>query len=439
MALDRHKPYDRLHSLKQPALIITGTPDFITPARCSYDMAAQLGGSILKMWSICRKGGPEWGTLTARSGEVEFFDDVGGSHYYIFEVAFRVRSSDGEKAAELGEDPGGLGGGEVRREAAAADEERDRRKEQDARQYLEKHGLTNFMQFLMQSLMKDKPANPYSFLQKQVTKRMVSEVSRTIAGDRIDLLVEDKGLDTLLEKFSSGEVPLEVTPEQLAQLERDAAAAGEQLRADNARLRETAARLKEKYGQLVEETTNLQKQVLPDTQFPMMPAPQPGESQQLAAYREIAHMQVFRPDVKHPEHLLECERAVGWSMEHAAEFHGDRDKLVLCGESAGGQLAALLTMRLRASGKVRAAWLISPPIDYREKNIARLHPLARYMVRLLLVRPAFGNDEAVISSASPMSGFESGHWGRIPVLLTGASSEFVLPWLNRQADIISDP
>jgi len=195
------------------------------------------------------------------------------------EVAFRVRSSDGEKAAELGE------------EAAAADEERDRRKEQDARQYLEKHGLTNFMQFLMQSLMKDKPANPYSFLQKQVTKRMVSEVSRTIAGDRIDLLVEDKGLDTLLEKFSSGEVPLEVTPEQLAQLERDAAAAGEQLRADNARLRETAARLKEKYGQLVEETTNLQKQVLPDTQFPMMPAPQPGESQQLAAYREIAHMQ----------------------------------------------------------------------------------------------------------------------------------------------------
>jgi len=66
MALDRHKPYDRLHSLKQPALIITGTPDFITPARCSYDMAAQLGG------------------------EVEFFDDVGGSHYYIFEEPHKV-------------------------------------------------------------------------------------------------------------------------------------------------------------------------------------------------------------------------------------------------------------------------------------------------------------------------------------------------------------
>lgn len=203
------------------------------------------------------------------------------------EVVFQVRRCDGEKAVEGGEDA------LAPALDASQDQDKDQRREQEARQYLEKHGLTTFMQFLMQSLMKDKPANPYSFLQKQVTKRMVSEVSRSIAGDRIDLLLEDKGLDTLLQKFSSSTAPVEVTAEQLAQLERDAAVASEQLRADNARLRETAAKLKDKYGQLLEETAILQKQAMPESPLDAtaMPASQQGESPQIVAYREIAAMQ----------------------------------------------------------------------------------------------------------------------------------------------------
>lgn len=207
--------------------------------------------------------------------------DEEGAAAGSMEVAFRVRRNDGERGVmEGGEDTG--------------EQDADKRREQEARQYLEKHGLTSFMQFLMQSLMKDKPSNPYSFLQKQVTKRMVTEVSRSVAGDRIgDLLLEDKDLDSLVQKFSSPEALAEVTPEQLAQLERDAALAGDQLREDNARLRETKARLKEKYMQISGEMSELHKQLPAEeaADLPEMPPPQLGESPQMATYREIAHMQ----------------------------------------------------------------------------------------------------------------------------------------------------
>jgi len=77
-ALGRHVLCRYLPEIKAPALIVTGTPDFVTPARCSYDMAALLGG------------------------EAELFDDISGSHYYLFEephklarrvVAFMERAS----------------------------------------------------------------------------------------------------------------------------------------------------------------------------------------------------------------------------------------------------------------------------------------------------------------------------------------------------------
>jgi len=65
-ALGRHRVLARLGDIQAPALVVTGTPDFVTPARCSYDMAARLGGSA------------------------ELLDDIGGSHYYIFEEPHKL-------------------------------------------------------------------------------------------------------------------------------------------------------------------------------------------------------------------------------------------------------------------------------------------------------------------------------------------------------------
>jgi len=209
------------------------------------------------------------------------------------ELVFCVRRP-GEAGPTSAGAKGGDAGGEDGVAAVTDDEKsRDQKKEVAAREYLDKHGLTTFMQFLMQSLMKDKPADPYSFLQKQVTKRMVTELSRNVAGEKVDV-PDDKGLEKLISTFTS-RAPASVTPDQLALLEREAAAAGAQLKADNARLRETAEQLKSRYGQLLQETAQLQMQTADEggaaPAGPQLPPAVPGESAQLTAYREIAHMQ----------------------------------------------------------------------------------------------------------------------------------------------------
>lgn len=213
------------------------------------------------------------------------------------ELAFVVRRQGEEPRQAAGGgagvgrgDGGGFGeGGDV--DPTDDEKAKDKKKELAAREYLEKHGLTSFMQFLMQSLMKDKPADPYSFLQKQVTKRMVTELSRSVAGEKVDI-PDEKGLEKLIKTFTSQQ-PSGVTPEQLAVLEREAAAAGEQLRADNAKLREVADQLKSRYGQLLQETAQLQMQASEHDggSAPQMPPQMPEESPQLAAYREIAAIQ----------------------------------------------------------------------------------------------------------------------------------------------------
>ncbi len=61
------------------------------------------------------------------------------------------------------------------------------------------------------------------------------------------------------------------------------------------------------------------------------------------------------PKFAHPAAVEDVEKAVEWVRAHAAEFHVDPRRLVLMGESSGGHLAALATLR----GKVRVAGLVS--------------------------------------------------------------------------------
>jgi len=229
--------------------------------------------------------------LAYNPGETEYslsIDPVVEGANSLMEVVFSVRRPGEEHQ------PRAVGNTSVcDADAAATDDEKakDHKKENAARDYLDKHGLTAFMQFLMQSLMKDKPADPYSFLQKQVTKRMVTELSRNVAGEKVDI-PEDKGLEKLISTFTS-KAPGVVTPEQLAELEREAAAAGEQLRSDNAKLKETAEQLKLRYGELLNETAQLQMQAADNATgaLPPMPPRTADETPQLAAYREIAQIQ----------------------------------------------------------------------------------------------------------------------------------------------------
>ncbi len=48
------------------------------------------------------------------------------------------------------------------------------------------------------------------------------------------------------------------------------------------------------------------------------------------------------PAVQHPEHIKDVARAFGWLYHNIGKYHGNPDRLFVCGHSAGGHLAALL-------------------------------------------------------------------------------------------------
>lgn len=53
------------------------------------------------------------------------------------------------------------------------------------------------------------------------------------------------------------------------------------------------------------------------------------------------------PEHRYPAALDDCEAALNWAVEHAAELGADRDRVVVTGDSAGGNLAAALCLRTR--------------------------------------------------------------------------------------------
>lgn len=155
-----------------------------------------------------------------------------------------------------------------------------RRKEIDASGYLEEHGLVNFMQFLLHSLMQDKPANPYPFLQKQVAMRMESQTANgTVAspsspsGGQVPPLTgypmlnvpavqdTDLAITSLLQNSKLALMPTSpqaaTSPEDIANLEREALEASQRMRADNALLREAAEQMKLEYEKLMQESKSL--------------------------------------------------------------------------------------------------------------------------------------------------------------------------------------
>jgi acetyl esterase len=45
------------------------------------------------------------------------------------------------------------------------------------------------------------------------------------------------------------------------------------------------------------------------------------------------------PEHKFPAAVIDCEAALDWVVEHASEIQGDKAKLALGGDSAGGQFS----------------------------------------------------------------------------------------------------
>eukprot|EP01103_Thecamoeba_quadrilineata_P005722 TRINITY_DN15490_c0_g1_i1.p1 TRINITY_DN15490_c0_g1~~TRINITY_DN15490_c0_g1_i1.p1 ORF type:complete len:366 (-),score=61.94 TRINITY_DN15490_c0_g1_i1:158-1255(-) len=114
---------------------------------------------------------------------------------------------------------------------------------------------------------------------------------------------------------------------------------------------------------------------------------------------------VFRPFVKHPEHLYDVAYAYSWVRKNIQDLGGDPDNIFLSGHSAGGHLITLLALDSRYlrraipdadSSTLKGVISISGVFDLqRLLNV----PLAGrwYVV------PAFGTDVETLKEASPLT------------------------------------
>lgn len=85
---------------------------------------------------------------------------------------------------------------------------------------------------------------------------------------------------------------------------------------------------------------------------------------------------VLSPEYKFPSALQECSEVIQWATENAENLQIQREKILLAGDSAGGNLAAALSIKLPQETAIFPIWqiLISPvvnlnqPADEKMKN-----------------------------------------------------------------------
>ena len=96
------------------------------------------------------------------------------------------------------------------------------------------------------------------------------------------------------------------------------------------------------------------------------------------------------PEFPFPAAYDDCESALNWVLEHAAEYGGDVSRLAMGGDSAGGNLTAAVATQAARRDKIRAALLIYPAMDFA--TIGLESPIPGLDVVDLMVAPYIGHD-----------------------------------------------
>lgn len=111
------------------------------------------------------------------------------------------------------------------------------------------------------------------------------------------------------------------------------------------------------------------------------------------------------------EQAQDAAKALRWVQEHAHDWGGRRDKLILMGHSSGGHLAALLSAKPSMVGKPWAGTIV---LDGATLDV----PRKMRRVTLPFYKAAFGTDPQYWTKASPAS-----QWTKAAVPMLLACSE----------------
>ena len=86
------------------------------------------------------------------------------------------------------------------------------------------------------------------------------------------------------------------------------------------------------------------------------------------------------PENKFPASIDAGYAATAWVAEHAQEIGADPTRLAVAGDSAGGNLATVVTLKARAAGQPRIGFqlLIYPDLDFRRTNYSITEFAGRY-------------------------------------------------------------
>jgi acetyl esterase len=119
--------------------------------------------------------------------------------------------------------------------------------------------------------------------------------------------------------------------------------------------------------------------------------------------------------------ISDVEAAVRFVKSHAAEYHIDPDRIVLIGESAGGQLAAMAALGSGIS--VKAVVALSAPTDL--VSLARTSTFIPQVIRQQMNGTPF--EKLILARLADLSPIQKVHRGMPPFLFIHGGSDAVVP------------
>jgi alpha-L-fucosidase 2 len=126
------------------------------------------------------------------------------------------------------------------------------------------------------------------------------------------------------------------------------------------------------------------------------------------------------PTYRWPAQIDDLNTAIRWVKSHAGEFHGDPNRIVLLGHSAGGQMVTFAATQDSPDTRVQAIVGMSPVTDF-EFDLERRGGLSSNYQNLLN-RPQAVTDESrrLLRDVSPLNHI---HAGMCPILIIHGSAD----------------